>query len=62
MAAVTIRGDFGAQENKICHCFHFLPFYFAMKWEDSHELCFNDLPVSFLHILLQVYSSVPGVV
>ena len=54
MAAVTIRGDFGAQENKICHCFHFLPFYFAMKWEDSHELCFNDLPVSFLHILLQV--------
>ena len=23
MAAVTIRSDFGAQENKICHCFHF---------------------------------------
>ena len=21
MAAVTVRGDFGAQENKICHCF-----------------------------------------
>ena len=23
MAAVTISGDFGARENKICHCFHF---------------------------------------
>ena len=22
-AAVTIHGGFGAQENKICHCFHF---------------------------------------
>ena len=27
MAAVTVRSDFGAQENKICHCFHFFPFY-----------------------------------
>ena len=27
MAAVTIRSDFRAQENKICHCFHFFPFY-----------------------------------
>ena len=25
MAAVTICSDFGAQENKICHCFHFSP-------------------------------------
>ena len=25
MAAVTIRSDFGAQENKICHWFHFSP-------------------------------------
>ena len=22
MAAVTVHSDFGAQENKICHCFH----------------------------------------
>ena len=22
MAVVTICGDFGAQENKVCHCFH----------------------------------------
>ena len=27
MAAVTIHSDFGAQENKISHCFHFSPFY-----------------------------------
>ena len=27
MAAVNVRSDFGAQENKICHCFHFFPFY-----------------------------------
>ena len=25
MAAVTVCSDFGAQENKICHCFHFSP-------------------------------------
>ena len=25
MAAVTICSDTGAQENKICHCFHFFP-------------------------------------
>ena len=24
MAAVTVRSVFGAQENKICHCLHFL--------------------------------------
>ena len=28
MAAVTIHSDFGAQENKICHCLHFLPLRF----------------------------------
>ena len=25
LAAITVRSDFGAQENKICHCFHFPP-------------------------------------
>ena len=28
MTAVTIRSDFEAWENKICHCFHCLPIYF----------------------------------
>ena len=27
MAAVTVHSDFGAQENKVCHCFHCFPFY-----------------------------------
>ena len=35
MAAVTICSDFGAQENKVCHCFHFFPHLFAMKWWDQ---------------------------
>ena len=26
MAVVTVQSDFGAQENKMCHCFHFTPF------------------------------------
>ena len=28
LAVVTVCSDSGAQENKICHCFHFSPFYF----------------------------------
>ena len=28
MAAVTMCSDFGAQNNKICHCFHCFPIYF----------------------------------
>ena len=27
MAAITICSDFGAQENKVCHCFHCFPVY-----------------------------------
>ena len=34
MAAVTVISDFGAQENEVCHCFHFFPYVFAMKWRD----------------------------
>ena len=30
MAAVTICSDFGAQENKVCHCFHCFPIY--LQW------------------------------
>ena len=25
MAVVTVQSGFGTQENKICHCFHFIP-------------------------------------
>ena len=27
MAAITIHSDFGAQKNKVSHCFHCFPFY-----------------------------------
>ena len=33
MAAVTIFRDFGAQENKICCCFHF--FFIYLPWSDE---------------------------
>ena len=33
MAAVTICSDFGAQENKVCHCFHCFPIY--LLWSDG---------------------------
>ena len=29
MAAVTICSEFGAQENKVCHCFHCFPIYLS---------------------------------
>ena len=32
MAAVTVCSDFGDQENKICHCFHFFSFYECESW------------------------------
>ena len=33
MASVTIHSDYGAKENKICHGFHFFPFY--LLWNDG---------------------------
>ena len=44
MAAVTICSDFGAQENKVCHCFHCFPIY--LPWSDGtrcHDLCFLNV-------------------
>ena len=44
MAAVTIHNDFGAQENKVCHCFHCFPIY--MLWNDGtrcHDLHFLNV-------------------
>ena len=41
MAAVTIHSDFGAQENRVSHCFHCFPIY--LPWSDGtrgHDLCF----------------------
>ena len=41
MAAVTICSDFGAQENKVYHCFHCFPIY--LPWSDGtrcHDISF----------------------
>ena len=40
MSTVTVQSDFGAQENIICHSFHFFPFY--LPWSDGakiHIIC-----------------------
>ena len=47
MGTVTICSDFGAQENKVSHCFHCFPIY--LPWSDGtgcHDLSF--LNVEFL--------------
>ena len=45
MAAVTICSDFGAQESKVCHCFHCFPIY--LPWSDG-TICYE---LSFLNVL-----------
>ena len=47
MAAVTIHSAFGAQENKICHCFHFFPVLFARKGWDEEAMILVFLMFSF---------------
>ena len=40
MTSVTIFSDLGAQENKVCHCFHCFPIY--LPWSERtrcHDLC-----------------------
>ena len=44
MVTINIHSDFGAQVKKICHCFHFFPFY--LPWSDGtgcHDLCFLNV-------------------
>ena len=48
MAAVTVFSDFGAQRNKVWHCFHCFPIYFP--WSDGtrcHDLFFFFWMLSF---------------
>ena len=41
MAAITTHSDFGAQENKICHCFHcFLTYCHEVMGPDALILVF----------------------
>ena len=44
MAAVTIHHDFGAQEEEICHYFHFSPsIYHALMGVDAMILVFLNI-------------------
>ena len=53
MAVIIIHGDFGAQENKICHCFHFSPFYnvcHEVMGPDAMIFVFeSELSANFFH-------------
>ena len=58
MAVITVHSDFGAQENKICHFFHFSPCY--LPWSDRtrcHGLSFLNVEfqASFFTLLFHSY-------
>ena len=49
MAVVTICSDFVAEENKICHCFHFFLFYLLCSdGTRCHDLSFTNI---YLHLV-----------
>ena len=53
MAAVTICSDFGAQENKVSHCFHCFPIY--LPWSDGtgcYDLTFPNVEFSASFFIL----------
>ena len=57
MAAVTVCSNFGTQENKICHCFHFFPFYLSWSGEtEYHDLSFLNVEfqASFFTVLFSL--------
>ena len=48
MASVTTCSDFGAQENKVCHCFHCFPIYLPWSdWTGCHDLRFLNVKSVF---------------
>ena len=58
MAAVTVHSNFGAQENEVCHCFHFAPFY--LPWSEGtgcHDLNFLNVEfyASFFTLLFHLH-------
>ena len=56
MAAVTICSDFGAQKNKVWHCFHCFPIYFP--WSDGTRSLFSECWV--LRTTIWPSNSIPG--
>ena len=44
MSAITICSDFGAQENKVCHCFHCFLIYLSQRdGTESQALSFLNV-------------------
>ena len=61
MAAVTNRRDFTTQENKICHCFYFFPFYLPSgDGTGCHDVSFFtvEFQVSFFTVLFHPHQEV----
>ena len=57
MAAVTISSEFGAPQNKVCHCYHCFPIY--LPWSDKtrcHDLSFLivEFKASFFTLLFHL--------
>ena len=44
MAEVTMHSDFGAQENKVCHCFHCFPIYLPWSAFFIHLFHIDSFP------------------
>ena len=60
MVAVTIYSDFGAHENKVCHCFHCFPSY--LPWSEGtryHDLSFLNVNHRKLTKLISWITSQP---
>ena len=64
MASVTVHSDFGAHENKVCHCFYFFPTY--LPWSDGtscHDLTFwtvaHQTPLSMGFSRQEYWSRLP---
>ena len=56
MAAVTVHSEFGAQENKVCLCFHCFPI--CLPWNVGtgwHDLSFWMFWVSFFALLFHLH-------
>ena len=51
LTAITIHSDFGTQENKICHCFHFFPVY--LPWKDGNR--YHDFHFFECWVLSQLF-------
>ena len=56
MAGVTIYSDFGAQENKVCHCFHCSPsICHEVMWLDAMILAFWMLSFKLAFLLYFIH-------